>query len=471
MNWRLILMSLMGTLIPYQALAAGGGGGELPFSPYLYFFGAGVALLLTLYGALAIESLLKKILLFAVIGGITAGFIYGTGGASDVLVHVYVVDYIQFIPIPALTLLIASMGLVIFSVKDDFKPGWFLLIMVPLIGNFMTTWVMVPVSLSLYPVMRKRYPSSWLLKMIVSFIFGGNMLALLTVLADPPQAYWAVQLAKLGLPMGFFYTGSKLWIFVIFTWLLYWTTLKKLGVEFGKLNLKALLPPLKSKWKGLGAVVLCGTLAFALLELKGYEVTVFLGTVFIVGFIAAMFMGHEVRHRTIHWSVETFAIFIAFFSVVAWFHTALKGMTIADETMTLFALILTVMADNAAAFAAAYPQFAGLGNEDLMIWFALLPTVAAGSLTPPGNGPQIIFFLVVLVSICATTAKQVFIEWLKVSWTFTPYLSVWIFGAHTIFALGGEMTWFIQILLGTIAMTTSVAALGMVRQNVEATSS
>jgi len=453
MRPKLLLLGLMAALIPGPALATGSEPHTAAPLPPLVYLGLAVGTLaLIVFASLKVEKLSAKVALFLSIGASTYAFLHFSGGAEDVLHHVYHVDYPQFIMIPALTLLMASMNLLKLKVDDDFKPGWLMWITIPIIGNFATTWSLVPIAVSLFPVLKKRYPQDYWTKMILMFIFGANILALGTVLADPPQAYWAVQLGNAGTPMSFFYPISQFWLFILLTWLLYGAMLKHIGVEFGDFNLRAILPRFESIGNVLLAIAISGCLAYALLALKGYEITIFLGVVFVATFALAMSRGKEVRHNTVHWCSETFTIFIAFFAVVSFMHVMLENMTITNELMVGFVMGLTWMADNAAAFAAGYPQFAG--NEQLMLWYNLHPSVTQGSMTPLGNGPQIVTFLVIFTAMGHVSAGQVFREWFKVGWIFAPYLLVWTFAAM---ALHGNMTMVNQLLTGVVAITVSFA--------------
>lgn len=448
--WRL-WMILLPALMPNTAWAASVDE-VAPFHPGIYLSLAAMSLALIVYTSLKVENIGAKAATFLALGAFTYSLLYFSGGASGVLHHVYHIDYPQFIMIPALTVLIASMNLLKLEVGDNFKPGWFMWITVPIIGNFATTWALVPIAVSLFPILKKRHPDSYWTKMILMFIFGANILALGTVLADPPQAYWAVQLGNVGTPMAFFYTGSKFWLFMIMTWVVYGGMLKYIGVEFGEFNREAIIPKFESMFNLGLAVVLCACLAFALLALQGYQITLFLGIVFVCTFIYAMKQGHEVKHNTIHWCVETFTIFIAFFSVVAFMHVLLENVEIADEGMVGAVMVLTWMADNAAAFAAGYPQF--VNNEALMLWYNLFPSVTQGSMSPLGNGPQIVAFLVIFVAMKEITAGQVFKEWFKVCWIFAPYLFTWTFEAmdHS-----GQMGIATQLAIGLKAAAVSFA--------------
>ena len=413
-----------------------------------YFVLAVLVLSIILASSLSELSLIWKGAIFLSLGGLTYWWISIFGGESgaQILHHVFIADYPQFIGIPLISVLIASMNLLKLKVDEHFKPGWFLLVTVPVVGNFATTWAMIPIAVSLYPVLKAQFGSWCWAVMITAFLFGGNILAMGTVLADPPQAYWAIQLANQGTPMPFFYPFSKFWIFLMFAFGVYALMLRYLGVQFGNPTLARLVPKPESWLKVLLAAILCGCIAFSLLYLKGYQITGVLLVVFFLGLAISLFMGKEVKHNTIHWSIETTAIFVAFFSVVTFMHMVFHIVEVPNSVIAGMVILLTAMADNAAAFAAGYPVFAG--NEYLMLWYNLFPSVTFGSSTPLGNGPQIVAFLVIFVHMGVISAKRVFIEWFKVAWVIIPFIGTWVIGAMIL----DLNIWYHQFSIGLISI-------------------
>lgn len=450
-KWLAVLILL---LIGQSAFAADGGGQSaehhsLPFSWGVYIALGVLCLGVIIYASLAIESLGKKVGIFLGMGFLTCVFLATQGEvAHHVLHHVFVVDYFQFIGVPLCTVLIAS--LMLLSLKDaEFNPGWFMWGTSVLIANLATTWAIVPLALGLIPTLKKHHPKNWIIVLIVYCIFTMNFLAKGTVLADPPQGYWAVQLANQGTPMAFFFPLSVFWFDMIGTWLLYGFVLYRLGVRFGRFSLKALVPPFEN-WKNVGvAGVIVLAIGISLLFLSGYQITAALGVTFFAFFFYSFKKGHDIKHNTIHWSVETATIFIAFFSVVAFIHTGLQAVEVSDELLVAAVVALTLGADNAAAFAAAYPQYEG--REIIQSWYNLYPSISFGGLSPLGNGPQIALFLVILTAKKMVTAGQVFREWFKVAWVFAPYLLCWTLSAIVSIQLTGDFAISKQILCWLVA--------------------
>lgn len=419
----------------------------------LHLFLALVVLCVIVATSLFIDDLKRKVVIFLGLGGATVGGLLAFGGehAEHVLHHVFVVDYPQFIFIPVATVLIACLGLFTVKVKEGASVAWFMLIGLPVIGNFATTWAIVPIGLALVPILQERYGDRWFRILIANCIFSMNMLALATLLADPPQALWAVKAALKGEPLGLFFPLAKFWPYLVVTWGVYYVTLRRFGVSFG--NVKELLHIKPSNWwlagYGLGIVVCIG---IAVTMLKGYQITAFLGIVCLLAALSSILFGKHARHKTVHWVTETMTIFVAFFSVVALAHTGLHYVHVSNQGMVPIVIGLTLGADNAAAFAAAYNHFESL-SENHMAWFNCHPSVTYGGISPLGNGPQIALFLIVLVSLKIVTAKEVFVTWFKEAAVFGPYLLVWTLGITSLIEFGFEPTIAVQFFIGLIAAT------------------
>lgn len=415
-----------------------------------------VVLLHIVASSLFVESLFKKIAIFLGLGVAVCGFLWTQGPEAQHVVHeVYAVDYVQFIFIPVATVLIACLGLFELKVNttDGMRPklGWFLWLVCPIIGNFGTTWALVPAGLSLAIVLRDIYPDRWFRIMIGVCAFTMNFLALGTLAADPPQAYWAVKAANEGKSLGFFFPAKQFWPYIVLTMAVYFVTLKRFGVEFGHpRNLFSVRAASLTKvLYGLGIV---GCVIIAVTQLTGYQVTAFLGGVCAVVFISAFVLfGHREQHAAFHWCLETVAVFVAFFSVVALAHAGLHHLTIPNQGMTGVVIALTLFADNAAAFAAGYHQFHPQG-EVYQVWYNLFNAVTYGGISPLGNGPQIALFLIVLTARGYTTPKEVFVVWFKEACVFAPYLLTWTLGMTCLIELGFVPTVGIQLLAGLIGM-------------------
>jgi hypothetical protein len=409
---------------------------------------------------LFVHTLWKKAALFLSIGAATAGGMHFFIGETshEVLHHVFLVDYPQFIFIPLVTVLIASLGLL--SLKARVKNpniGWFLLIICPLVGNFMTTWGVMPIGLSLAYILKQTYPKRWLSILMTMAIFCMNFMALGTLSADPPQALLAVKADPEVLQLDFFWTFRQFWVFLGVTWVLYGYALKKQGVKFGHIrNLVAYVP---TSWpKALYGVVLAALIAFAITELTGgYTITWFLGGVFLLGAISSIFFGKTARHQTLEWCGENVLIFVAFFSAVALAMTGIQSLgeipLLATKSIDT---LMTWFADNAAAFAAVYDTYNTQG-ELYLVWCGLFDSVTQGGVSPLGNGPQIGLFLIILVSLGMTTVKEVFVTWFKESIVYLPYLIVWSLGSANMVEHQGEFPVMVQLLLGIIALGVSLA--------------
>ncbi|PIR53567.1 hypothetical protein COU76_00440 [Candidatus Peregrinibacteria bacterium CG10_big_fil_rev_8_21_14_0_10_49_10] len=418
---------------------------------------AAVALGVIIVTSLFVSDLRAKIAVFLGTLGLTYCGLHLFGGhiGHEVLHEVFMVDYVQFIPIPVSTVLIAALGLFAVNPSKETKLGWFLWFICPIAGNFGTTWALVPVGLSLMPTLKRLYPDRWLMILITVCAFSMNFMALGTLAADPPQAYWAVKVSESGSPLGFFFPVTQFWLYMSFTMALYACVLKRLGVEFG--GFTDLIDLLRSVHvgKALFGTAIAATVGLSITFLQGYMVTWVLGTTcVVVGICGFVFFGHEEQHRTIHWSLETATIFLAFFSVVALAHRGLHDIQIGNQGMVGAVIALTLGADNAAAFAAAYPQFAALGRMYL-VWFNLFPAVTFGGLSPLGNGPQIALFLVILVSMNEVTSKQVFVTWFREACVFAPYLLFWAIGISTVIEWGQTPTVAVQILIGMLGLLSA----------------
>ncbi len=418
-----------------------------------------IILVLIIFINLKLDSIYTKVGAYLAIGGMSALYLMTQGEFAREVVRLTSIDYAQFIVIPLITVFIASLGLFSLKIKAGTRIGWFLFLICPLVGNFGTTWALVPIGLSLVPFLKKEYPQKWLFILITMGIFSMNFMALGTLLADPPQAFWAIKAGLAGKPLGFFFPFTKFWPYLLTTLFVYFVTLRRIGVHFGNLSELLNYRP-ENSWKFFYGILLAGTLAYALLFLIGFQITYFLGSIFIVGLLTSRFFGHEAFHNTIHWSLETAAVFVAFFAVVAFVHSGLHSIHFENQAMTAMVIPMTMFADNAAAFAAAYPQFEPL-SDSYMTWFDLHPAVAYGGVSPFGNGPQITLFLVILVALKMTKPGQVFKDWFIEASIFMPYLLVWTLSATTLIDHGIEVTVAMQFLIGIIASAVAFQAMDL----------
>ncbi len=418
----------------------------------LYLICAVLVLSVIVLTSLFVERLKRKVAIFLGIGATTVGGLWVFGGEQEhhVLHHVYIVDYPQFIMVPLATVLIACLALFAVRVKDGVGVAWFMLLLCPLAGNFATTWSLVPIGLSLTPVLKRLYPDRWFRILLAVCIFSMNMLALGTLAADPPQALWAVKAAVAGKPLGFFFPWMQFWPYILITWALYGVTLARFGVRFhSPLRELAGIRPAQW-WKAGYGIAIAACVSYAITFLVGYQVTIFLGIVCLIVALSSLCFDHHARHATMHWCTETVTIFIAFFAVVALAHSGLHHIHVGNQAMIPGVIGMTLGADNAAAFAAAYPQYEEL-DQVYMVWFNLFNSVVYGGLSPLGNGPQIALFLIVLVSLRTVTAKEVFVTWIREAAAFGPYLLVWTLGMSTLIEFGFKPTVAVQLLLGLIA--------------------
>lgn len=417
-----------------------------------YLVLAVVVLVVIILTSLFVDNITRKVAVFLGCGGTTVSglLLCGDDYVHEIVHHVYAVDYPQFIFIPLATVIIASLGLFVVRMKSGAEIGWFLLIGCPIAGNFATTWALVPIGLSLVPVLQRQYPDRWFRILVAMCIFSMNLLALGTLAADPPQALWAVKAGVQGNPLGFFFPLTQFWPYLLVTWIVYYVTLRRFGVKFGSpKELFAILPV--SWWKAGYGIAIAACLAIALTQLRGYEVTAFLGGVCLVGVLSSFWFGHRARHVTTHWCTECAAIFVAFFAVVALAHAGLHTVHLSNEGMMTGIIGMTLGADNAAAFAAAYPQYEQL-DQSYMVWFNLFNSVTYGGLSPLGNGPQITLFLIILTGLKVTTSTQVFVTWLKEAAAFGPYLLTWTIAMSVLIGeFGKTPTPSIQLLTGLVA--------------------
>lgn len=422
-----------------------------------HFVFAIAILIVLVITSIKVEKITLKALIFVLLGVFASGYLLifaGDLGYQNVH-HTFLVDYPQFIFLPLMTVLVASLKFFEIEVDESKMPklGWFLWLILPLIGNFLTTWAVVPIVLSLVPYLRKKFPEQWMYIAITASVFSMNFLALATLLADPPQALWAIKSAAMGQPLGFFEPLYHFWPYILITWGLYLAALWRLGIEFGSLSGMKL----KSMKRALMGVLFVGVMAYGVLALRGYEVTYLLGGAFFVGLVIARFMGKHEWHDSWHWSLETSTIFIAFFAVVAFAHTGLALVQVPKEGMIPIVVLMTMFADNAAAFAGAYPQF--VGQEPYMVWYNLFNSVVYGGLSVLGNGPQITLFLVIFVGKKWTTFGDVFKKWAVEAMVFAPYLITWSVASVLSIRYGLHMDLFVQVFVGLVAFAVSSAAM------------
>jgi len=423
----------------------------------LDFVLAALVLGVIVWASLRVEDFEKKVGLFITLGGVVCVYLVLFGGKHgvDVAWDVYAIDYPQFIGIPLVTVSIASLRLFSQKLPKDIKIGWFLAIILPLVGNLGTTWAVTPVTLSLIPHLRREYPERWVLITITIFVFSANFLAMGTLLADPPQSYWAIRAARDGNPLSFFFPLTQFWVYLIFTWALYFAVLSHLGVRFGS-PLKGLRLIPASLPKFLLGLAFAATIGLTLSFASGYWTTVVLGAALVVALLLARFaFGEEERHDTVHWTVETAATFIAFFAVVALAHAGMAEVKVPDGGMVAAVAIMTMGADNAAAFAAGYAQFVGR-PIDMMVWYNLFNSIAYGGMTPLGNGPQITLFLVILVGMRHLRPDRVFNEWMRMAAVLVPYLLIWTLGTYHLVANGETPAWTTLSLIGAVALAVAL---------------
>lgn len=432
----------------------------LPGVPVWMFIALSVVYLAVIvYAALKVEDIKYKVGIFLTLGVVCAAVMYAVGGSKGHhhFEFVFFVDYPQFIMIPLATVMIASLNLFgLFLKKDasEVKLGWFLWVVCPLLGNFATTWALVPIGLSLYPVLLKKFPTKkqWLFVLMTVCIFSMNMLALATLAADPPQAFWAVKAALAGKSLGFFFPLTKFWPYLIVTWMLYGLSLKRLGIRFGSISeLWNIVPENRGKFAYGAAIAIA--VGASITFLVGYSITFVLGAVSLIAFASSLwkkvFKGHEF-HNSWHWGGETVFVFVAFFSIVAFMHTALEFVEISKMGMVAVIIKMTLFADNAAAFAAGYEYFVDKPQQ-YQLWYNLFNSVVYGSLSPLGNGPQIVLFLVILCGMGVLTAGDVFKTWFRVACVYAPYLLVWTLSTMIVIEWGHEVGPAVQFLIGIVA--------------------
>lgn len=423
---------------------------------------ATIALVAIITVSLRVENTVKKLGSFMGIGLAAVAYLWTQGEIGRHVVHeVFAVDYVQFIPIPVATVLIACLGLIALDVQKGARLGWFLFLACPFIGNVGTTWALVPAGLSLAVVLQRVYPDRWFRILIAVCAFSMNFLALGTLAADPPQAYWAVKSATEGRPFSFFFPLGQFWPYIGITMCVYYVTLRRFGVGFGNPTNLLLVRP--ASWpKFLFGLVIAGCVIAAVTLFRGYGVTAFLGTICMLVALSSLAFGHHERHATVHWVAETMTVFVAFFGVVALAHAGLHHLHIENQVMTGVVVIMTLFADNAAAFAAGYPQFHPRSQE-YQVWYNLFNAVTYGGISPLGNGPQIALFLIIFVNRKMTTPGEVFVTWFKEACVFMPYLLVWTLGMTCLIELGFRPTPAIQLLVGIVAMTTCFQCMDLER--------
>lgn len=402
--------------------------------------------------SLKVHSLVGKVGIFLAIFALTFGFLWSHSPETfEVARHVFIVDYPQFIFIPLVAIAIAGLNLFQLNVPPATKLGWLFLLVFPLAGNFATTWAVVPLAISIYPILKKRNPDRWLLVLLTVSIFSMNTLALMTTAADPPQSLLAVKEGQKGQNLDYFFPLTYFWPYLLGTWLMFAYALTRLGEQYGNpwKELKSIRPASWAKLIYGGFIALA--IWFAITQLREYQITIFLASVFGVVLISSFFFGGNEREHTMHWSLETVTIFLAFFSVVAFAHLGLHQVHISPNHLYIAVIGMTLGADNAAAFAAAYPVYESLGMEK-QVWYNLFPSVVFGGLSPLGNGPQIITFLVVLPMLKAVTTKEVFRGWLTEAWVFAPYLVFWQLATTTLIEYGFSLKWNLLCLIAIPAV-------------------
>lgn len=166
------------------------------------------SLVTIILASLTTESLRKKVVVFVAVGLTNALHLALTGHGREAW-NTFGVDYVQFIPVPVCCVMVAGLGLFTVTLHGDGKSiGWLLLLFCPLVGNLATTWSLIPVLLSLIPRLMLAYPQAWKEITILVAIFAMNLLALGTLAADPPQAYWSVKEGEKGEPLGFWFPAT-----------------------------------------------------------------------------------------------------------------------------------------------------------------------------------------------------------------------------------------------------------------------
>ncbi|HMR55258.1 MAG TPA: hypothetical protein PKD34_01540, partial [Candidatus Doudnabacteria bacterium] len=247
-------------------------------------------LLVIVITSLRIESLKGKVLIFFGVFAGSMGYLWTASEETrEIARHVFLIDYPQFIMVPLVAIAIAGLNLFQIEVPKTTKIGWLLFLVFPLAGNFGTTWAVVPLLLSIYHVLKNRNEERWLLILITVAIFSMNMMALATTAADPPQSYLAVKFGQMGQTLNYFFPFTKFWLYMSFTAVLYYIALKRLGVEFGNiwLELTTIRPQSWLKILYGGALALCVSIAITFL--REFQITIFLGSVFLIALISSLF--------------------------------------------------------------------------------------------------------------------------------------------------------------------------------------
>lgn len=421
---------------------------------------------------LARKTMVYTVMAVLTVGGLTyyGNVDYEHGHAiHHHLWELFAVDFPKFIGIPLLTVCIAAMQYFNIKAPKGAKIGWFLWLATPIIANVATTWAMVPIMVSLFLLLRSSYPKTWAYIAVCVFFFSGNMLALGTLAADPPQAFLALKEMAKGQPLDFFWPLEQFWVFLVFTQLLFGVALARLGVRFGSpTEMLKFRPENWSKFIFGTALAACIGVSVTLLDgsRHPYEVPMFLGVAIAIAMAASFVPGFgdsHARHTAVEWAVETAVTFVAFFCVVAFILSGTSFIEVGNGTMTAIVIWVTGTADNAAAFAIGYEHFAPLPIE-YQVWYNLFESVTYGSMTPLGNGPQIVKFLVILVGMGVITARQVFEIWLREAMVFIPYLLVWTFGANIAISKGWGFDVPMQALLGIVAFTVALQCMDLQRK-------
>lgn len=419
---------------------------------------AALVLGVIVWTSLRIENTIRKIVVFLALGVLTVAHLLAFGGevGAEVVRDVFATDYPQFIGIPLVTVSIASLRLFSRETPRDAEVGWFLALATPLVANLGTTWAVTPVTLSLIPHLRRAHPDRWVLITITVFVFSANFLAMGTLLADPPQSYWAIRAARDGNPLGFLFPLTRFWPFLVVTWLLYVAILARLGVRFGRPIAGLRFTPTSWLRFAIG-LAFAATIGLALSLTSGWTTTIVLGSTLLIALALSRFaFGPDERRDTVHWTAETAATFVAFFSVVALAHAGMADVAVPDEGMIAAVALMTMGADNAAAFAAGFARFIGR-PEEVMVWYNLFNAIAYGGLTPLGNGPQITLFLVILVGMKHVRAGRVFDEWMRTAAVLAPYLLIWTVGTYRIVSSGRPPDTIELFEIGIVAFTVAWA--------------
>jgi hypothetical protein len=426
-----------------------------PMTAYVFWGLAAFFLVAIIWSSIKVESLSKKVWIYLTLGGLASAIVTAYGGSAgwEMVRLIYLKEYLQFIPIPWATVLLAAAGL--FQLKElpkSVRLGWFVAVVFAILGNFGTTWIIVPMGLAIVETLRLQFPPEqygmrWKEVLILISAFSMNILAVLTLLADPPQALWAVMEKSHGIELSFFEPGLYFFPYFLITLVFYIWRLRAAGVEFmgvkgirrmmrpenGEGTLRAFLNNNPFKFQSLAKVALgvliVWLIAHTVTVLEGYEITSFLGTVCLILFGYGYFSGnHHIKEETKHWTAELLAVFVAFFSVALLFLMGLQHMSLGEVPMAGLTVLLTWFADNAIAFFAGYFHFSEAGVL-FVVYIGLFLSIVFGGTSPFGNGTQITLFLVILSNRYEeVTVASVIKSWVKTTWYIIPYLLVWAIG-------------------------------------------